>query len=110
LYTKRSSVDLYIQTSGLVDNRVNFCVRPISNLEWKACCYVNAAMNFSAVTLGRKQYADARVVTKLENPVIRRGGAPFACGISKTLSHGLLLRLTITSSDFGLNRLAPTNS
>jgi hypothetical protein len=70
----------------------------------------NLEMNFNAVMLGRKQYADARVVTKLENPVILRGAAPFGCGISKTLSDGSLSRLTITSFDWGFNRDAPTKS
>jgi hypothetical protein len=50
----------------------------------------NPAMNFRAVILGRKQYADARVVTKLENPVILKGGVSWAWGISKTLSAGSL--------------------
>jgi hypothetical protein len=67
-------------------------------------------MNFRAVMLGRKQYADARVVAKLENPVICREGAPLGCGISKTLSVGSLMRLVITSLALGFNRVAPTNS
>src|SRR3954466_2177731 len=43
------------------------------------------AISRSAVTLGRKQYAAARVVTKVGNPVILMGGAPSACGIRNTL-------------------------
>ena len=45
-------------------------------------------MNLMAVMLGRKVYAAALVVMKLENPVTSIGGSPFACGITKRLSPG----------------------
>jgi hypothetical protein len=70
---------------------------------------LSPAMNLKAVTLGKKQYATACVVTKLEKPVIFRGGAPPGCGISKMLSAESFVP-TITSFDFGFKRTAPTNS
>ena len=41
-----------------------------------------------AVILGKKQYAAAFVVVKLENPVIVIGGVPFVWGMTKMLSFG----------------------
>src|SRR5271154_4236099 len=45
-------------------------------------------MKLTALMLGRKQYADAFVLTKLENPDTLIGEAPLACGITKILSEG----------------------
>ena len=45
-------------------------------------------MNLIAVMLGRKQYAAARVATKLENPVTWIGAPPLLRGITKMLSAG----------------------
>ena len=47
-------------------------------------------MNLMAVMLGKKQYAAALVVVKLENPVSLIGGAPFVWGMTKMLSFGVL--------------------
>src|SRR5712664_1378094 len=67
------------------------------------------AINLIAVMLGRKQYAAARVVTKLEKPVIFIGDAPFACGITKMLSAGSCVPI-IGSFDLGCSLTAPANS
>src|SRR5271156_2375155 len=67
------------------------------------------AMNFNAVTLGRKQYAAALVVTNVSNPVILIGGAPFACGITKMLSSGFCVPI-IGSFALGFILTAPANS
>ena len=67
------------------------------------------AMNLTAVMLGKKQYAVAFVLRKLENPVISIGGAPFGWGITKILSAGSCVP-TIGSFDLGFSRTAPANS
>ena len=67
------------------------------------------AMNLIAVLLGRKQYAAAFVVTKLDKPVSLIGGPPFACGITKMLCTGSCVPI-IGSRDLGGNLTAPANS
>src|SRR5271169_6827479 len=67
------------------------------------------AMNLMAVMLGKKQYAAALVVTKVENPVTLIGGAPFACGITKMLSAGSWVPI-IGSFDLGCSLTEPANS
>jgi hypothetical protein len=59
-----------------------------------SCRQFNPAMNFRAVMLGRKQYADARVVTKLENPDLQgssvvglRDFKDALCGITDATYH-----------------------
>jgi hypothetical protein len=66
-------------------------------------------MNLIAVILGRKQYAAARVATKLENPVTLIGGPPLAWGITKMLSAGFCVPI-IGSFDLGLSLTDPANS
>src|SRR6202011_1796359 len=69
----------------------------------------NPAMNLIAVMLGKKQYAAAFVLTKLENPVILIGDVPCACGITKMLSAGSCVPI-IGSFDLGCSLTAPANS
>ena len=66
-------------------------------------------MNLIAVMLGKKQYAAALVVVKLENPVSLIGGAPFAWGMTKMLSAGSWVPI-IGSFALGSNLTAPANS
>ena len=66
-------------------------------------------MNLTAVILGKKQYAAARVATKLEKPVILIGASPSPCGITKMLSAGSCVPI-IGSFDLGFNLTDPANS
>src|SRR5947199_3381999 len=66
-------------------------------------------INLIAVMLGRKQYAAAFVVIKVENPVTLIGDAPLGCGITKILSLGSRVPI-IGSLDLGGSLTAPTNS
>jgi hypothetical protein len=59
--------------------------------------------------LGRKQYAAARVATKLENPVTLIGAPPLAWGITKMLSAGSCVPI-IGSLDLGFSLTDPANS
>ena len=74
------SASLSVTPNHLVEKSHGDLLTPPPNLE----------MNLSAVTLGRKQYATAFVVTKVRSPVTLIGGAPFGCGITKMLSVGIL--------------------
>src|SRR5204862_6510318 len=74
-----------------------------------SCCYPRFAMNLIAVTLGKKQYAAARVVTKLENPATLIEAPPLPCGITKMLSAGSCVPI-IGSFDLGLSLTFPANS
>src|SRR5882724_4873187 len=71
--------------------------------------YSRRAMNLIARILGRKQYAAARVATKLENPVILTGAAASPLGMTKMLSAGSCVPI-IGSFDLGFSRTDPANS
>ena len=66
-------------------------------------------MNLIAVILGKKQYAAALVVVKLENPVSLIGGSPFDSGITKMLSFGSWVPI-MGSFALGSSLTAPANS
>jgi hypothetical protein len=98
------SASLSVTPNHLVNNTMERFLRGIAS--W---AYLKLEMNLIAVTLGRKQYAAARVAIKLGNPVIFIGGAPLACGITKILSDGSCDPI-IGSFDLGCSLTDPANS
>src|SRR6202011_3054639 len=98
------SASLSVTPNHLVRNTIGSLPRDAGSRP-----HPNPAINLIAVTLGKKQYAAARVVTKLENPVSLIGAAPVACGITKMLSAVSCVPI-IGSFDLGLSRTAPANS